>query len=86
MSHTTFGDQQIAGDVLTSQKFAIGLYNQFAMEARKPNLHEDFIDILNQEHAMQSEIFKLMEEKQWYPIEMAKSEKIEQAKKCFECC
>ena len=79
-----FEDQQVAGDVLTSQKFAIGLYNTFAMEATCPDLHKDFLELLKQEHEMQNEIFKLMEGKGWYPIEMAKAEKIEKAKKMFE--
>ena len=79
-----FKDQQIAGDILTSQKHATELYNQFAVEAKMPELHSDFMEMLNQEHQMQQEIFKLMEEKGWYPIEMAEAEKIEKTKKMFE--
>ncbi len=83
-SNSTFGDQQIAGDILTSQKYATELYNKFALESKMKELHDDFMEILGQEHEIQMEIFKLMEEKDWYPIEMAESQKIEEAKKTFQ--
>ncbi len=78
-----FKGQQIATDVLTSQKTTTELYNKFALESNMPNLHEDFMEILNQEHEMQMEIFELMKNKGWYPVEFAESKKIEEAQKTF---
>lgn len=82
--NSNFGDQQIAGDVLTSQKYVTELYNKFALEAKMKKLRDDFKEILNQEHEMQIEMFKLMEAKGWYPIETAESKKIEEAKETFQ--
>ena len=82
---SSFKDQQIAGDVLSSQKSTTSLYNKFALEANMPKLHDDFMKILTQEHEMQNEMFELMKEKDWYPLEFAESKKIEEAKKTFEC-
>lgn len=81
---SSFGDQQIAGDVLTSQKYTTELYNKFALEAKKQELRNDFLKILNQEHEIQVEMFELMEEKGWYPIEMAEDKKIEDAINTFK--
>ncbi len=79
-----FKDQQIAGDVLSSQKSTTELYNKFALESNMPKLREDFMKILNQEHEMQIEMFELMKNKGWYPLEFAESKKIQEAKKIFE--
>jgi spore coat protein CotF len=83
-NNSNFGDQQIAGDILTSQKYATELYNKFALEAKMKKLHDDFMEIFNQEHEIQTEIFELMEDKNWYPLEMAESQKIEKAKDTFQ--
>lgn len=82
---SSFKDKQIATDVLSSQKSATSLYNTFALEANMPELHDDFMKILIQEHEMQNEMFELMKKKDWYPMEFAESKKIEEAKKTFEC-
>ncbi len=82
--NSDFKDQQIAGDVLTAQKYTTELYNRFALEAGMKKLHKDFTEILNQEHEIQVEMFELMEAKGWYPIEMAEQKKIQEAKSTFE--
>lgn len=80
----TFKDEQIAADVLSSQKSTTKLYDKFALESNMPQLHKDFMKILEQEHEMQMEMFELMKSKEWYPIESAENQKIQEAKKTFE--
>ena len=82
--NSTFKDEQIAGDVLSSQKSTTKLYDKFAVESNMPQLHKDFMKILEQEHEMQIEMFELMKNKNWYPIELAENQKIEEARKTFE--
>lgn len=83
--HSSFKDQQIATDVINSQKMTTSLYNTFALESNTPQLHQDFLKILIQEHEIQHEMFELMKNKNWYPLELAESKKIEEAKTKFEC-
>lgn len=78
-----FGDKEILTDVLSSQKFVTDGYNTFANECATPALRADFMNILNEEHQIQNEIFTEMQTRGWYPVEAADQNKINQARQKY---
>lgn len=78
-----FGDKEILTDVLSSQKFVTDGYNSFANECATPAVKADFMNILNEEHQIQGEIFTEMQSRGWYPVEAADQNKINQAKQKY---
>ncbi len=73
-----FSDKDILTDVLSSQKFVSDGYNSFANECATPAVRTDFVNILNEEHQIQSEIFTEMQGRGWYATEAADQNKINQ--------
>ena len=77
------GDEEIMSDVLESQKQVTGLYNNVANESATPQLRNEFLSILNDEHEIQCEIFSEMQKRGWYPTQAADQQQINQAKQKY---
>lgn len=77
------GDKEILEDSLASQKFATGNYNTFAGECVNEQLRGAFLNILDDEHRIQADIFCSMNSNGWYPTEPADQNKLQQAKQKF---
>ena len=82
-SRSSFSDKDIMTDLLSSQKFETGGYNTSANECACPSLRSDIMNILNEEHQIQSEVFCEMQKRGWYPTEAAEQNKISQVKQKF---
>jgi len=83
-NQSSFGDKDMMTDLLSSQKFETGGYNTSANECACPKLRSDIMNILNEEHQIQSEIFTEMSKRGWYPTEAAEQNKINQVKQKFQ--
>lgn len=79
-----FADQEMLTDSLTSQKSITGTYNTFANECATPCIKTDFINILNEEHQIQHDVFTEMQKRGWYQTENADVNKVNQAKQKFQ--
>ncbi|XOQ49089.1 MAG: Coat F domain protein [Eubacteriales bacterium] len=77
-------DKEILTDVLTSQKHLTETYNSFANECATPNVRDEFMRILEDEHKIQAEVFDDMKKRGWYPTPAAEQQKIQQAKQKFQ--
>lgn len=77
-------DKEIMDDVLTSQKHLTDSYNTFANECATPNVRDEFMRILEDEHKIQAEVFDDMKKRGWYPTPAAEQQKIQQAKQKFQ--
>ncbi|TGJ76459.1 spore coat protein [Caproiciproducens galactitolivorans] len=77
-------DKEILTDVLTSQKHVTETYNSFANECATPNIRDEFMRILEDEHKIQAEVFDDMKKRGWYPTPAAEQQKIQQAKQKFQ--
>ena len=84
MMNTQFGDKDIMTDLLSSQKFVTDGYNTFSSECACPSLRSDVLNILNEEHHIQSEVFTEMHKRGWYPTEAADQNKITQVRQKFQ--
>lgn len=73
-------DKEIFKDCLTSEKFMAAGYNSYADECAHPELRCTMINILQDTHTMQAEIFTEMNSRGWYPVKQAQQADIDQAK------
>lgn len=77
-------EKEMMGDILVSQKQITDTYNSFANECSAPTVRDEFLNILNEEHQMQSEIFCEMQKRGWYPTQAADQQQISQVKMKFQ--
>ncbi len=78
-----FTEKEMLTDMLSSQKFVTDGYNTFANECATPVIKSEFMNILNEEHQIQHEVFLEMQKRGWYQTEAADQNKINQAKQKF---
>ncbi len=76
-------EKEILSDFLLSQKLISASYNTFAGECTNPQLRSTFLNILNEEHDIQANIFSDLQSNGWYKTEPADQQKIQQAKQKF---
>jgi spore coat protein CotF len=78
------GDVEIMNDSIASQKLISSNYDTFANECATPNLRDEFLNILKDEHQIQAEIFTEMQKRGWYQIQPADQQQLSQAKQKFQ--
>ena len=72
--------KEVLGDCLGSQKQITAAYNTFAGECVDPRLRNAFLNILDEEHCIQADIFKDLNAHGWYLPEQAEQQKITQTR------
>lgn len=78
------GEKEIISDVLYSQKHITETYNTFANECSAPTVRDTFLNLLEEEHQMQAEVFSEMQKRGWYQPEQAQPQKIAQVKQKYQ--
>lgn len=78
------GDVEMINDSLASQKLISNSYDTFANECATPNLRDDFLNILKDEHQIQAELFTEMQKRGWYQIKPADQQQVMQAKQKYQ--
>lgn len=76
-------EKEILSDFLISQKLIASSYNTYAGECTNQQLRNAFLNILDDEHAIQANIFMDMQSNGWYQTEPADQQKVQQAKQKF---
>lgn len=83
MNNMTMGDKERLNDFIASQK-QIGMsYQIFAGECVNTQLRDCFLNILNEEHQIQSDLFTQAQSRGWYQTPQADANKIQQAYQKF---
>lgn len=75
--------KDILQDCLASQKQAAATYNTFAGECVNEQLRTTMLNILDDEHKIQADIFSAMQTNGWYQVEPADQNKVQQARQKF---
>ncbi len=83
-NNVTLSEKDMMDDALSSQKFITENYNNFANECSSTAVKTEFMNILNEEHTIQHDVFLEMQKRGWYPVEAADQNKINQAKQKFQ--
>jgi len=76
-------DRMKAENILSLLKGTSGLYLHGSIEAACPKVNEAFKQALNDNLALQHNVFKLMEEKGWYQVAQAEQQQKDQVKQKF---
>ena len=77
------GDKEILQDGLISQKHITESYNTFAGECVNEQLRSTFLQILDEEHQIQADMFCTLQSNGWYQVEPAQQQKVDQARQKF---
>lgn len=76
-------DQEIVTDLLLTEKKMSGNYNTFASECVNDRLRDAYVGIITSSHKTQTDLFKTGQQKGWYQVEQAPTQKISQAVQKF---
>lgn len=82
MANQTMGDKEYITDILASEKFACDFYSTATIESAN-QVHETFKNVLDHTLSMQHQVYNVMSQKGWYPIEAAEQQKVDQVKQQF---
>lgn len=85
MEQQIYTDKEVLGDALATEKELTCLYNTFANECVHEKVRSTMLHILEQEHGIQDDVFKMMHEKGFYPTPEADDTKVAQAVQKFSC-
>ena len=77
------GEKEILQDGLLSQKHISEGYNTYAGECVNEQLRSTFLNILNDEHAIQADMFCDLQSRGWYQVEPAQPQKVSSARQKF---
>lgn len=80
---TTLTEEEMLKDSLMSQKQMTDSYNIFTGECANEQLRGAFLNILEDEHRIQADIFCCLQTNGWYQTEPADMQKIEQTKQKY---
>ena len=69
-------DQERMTDFICSEKKMSSNYDTYASECVNLALRNDFLNILNQSHQIQSDLFRMAQAKGWYQVEQAPKDKV----------
>ncbi|MBQ6019457.1 MAG: spore coat protein [Clostridia bacterium] len=82
--NASFTDKEILEDMLSSQKAITGVYNSFTNECAHQCVRTDLLNILQDEHNIQANIFTEMQKRGWYAVTDADAGQITQARDKFQ--
>lgn len=80
-----YGDKEFLTDALDTQKSTTNLYNTFANECLHSDLRTTFLNILQDEHDIQFDVFNMMHDSGFYPTPAAEQTKVDEAKQTHAC-
>ena len=76
-------EKELLQDGLLVQKHITDSYNTFAGECVNEQLRGAMLNILDDEHRIQADIFCNLQSHGWYQVEAAEQQKIQQARQKF---
>ncbi len=77
-------DKEMMHDSLSAQKEMTGIYNISANECATPAIRNAMLGILNEEHAIQAEVFDAIHQRGWYPTTPAPEQKVQSARQKYQ--
>lgn len=78
-----YTDKEILNDGLCAQKATTGKLNLAATECVHKDLRKKILDVLDEEHSIQYDVFSMMHERGWYQTPVAEEKKVAEAKQKF---
>ena len=78
-----FTDKEVLEDGLSAQKASTEHFNTYAGECVHDDLRHTMMEILEQEHCIQNEVFQMMHKRGFYQTPAAEEKKVAEAKQKF---
>ena len=78
-----FTDKEILSDGLSAQKATTGMFNMASNECVHDDVRKTMLNILEQEHSIQNEVFQMMHTRGYYETPAAEDKKVQEAKQKF---
>ncbi len=78
-----FTDKEILSDGLSAEKATTGLFNMASNECVHDDVRKTMLQILEQEHSIQNEVFNMMHTRGYYETPVAEEKKVQEAKQKF---
>ena len=76
-------DQEVITDLMLTEKKMSANYDTYASECVNTQLRDTFLKMLTQSHETQSRLFSTAQQKGWYQVEQAPTQKVDQARQKF---
>lgn len=76
-------DQEFLTDLLMGEKKMSANYDTYASECVNTQLRDQFLQLLNQSHRTQTDLFNQAKSKGWYQVEQAPASKVSTAYQKF---
>lgn len=76
-------EQEFLTDLLMGEKKMSANYDTYASECVNTQLRDEFLQILNQSHKTQTDLFNQAKNKGWYQVEQAPTSKVDTAYQKF---
>lgn len=83
---TVYTEKEILGDALSAQKATTALFNTAANECVHGDLRDTLLDILEDEHDIQQDVFDMMHAQGFYPTPEADQKKVMQLQQQYKQC
>ena len=84
MEKELLSDREILADALSGEKLAADRYNTCSCEAATPQVRQNFLTLLSEEHTMQNDIFQEMHKRGWYPTPAAEAVQVKQTREKYQ--
>lgn len=81
-----YTEKEVLSDALSAQKASTELFNKASNECVHENVRESLLDILEEEHEIQQDVFCMMHAKGMYPTPEADDKKVQQLKQQYQQC
>lgn len=79
----SFTEKEVLHDALEAQKHVTGMFNNYSNECANPQVRKVMLDILNDEHSIQFDVFNDMQTRGYYPVTPAQQDKVNQIKSTY---
>ncbi len=79
----SFTEKEVLHDALEAQKHVTGMFNNYSNECANPQVRKVMLDILNDEHSIQFDVFNDMQTRGYYSVTPAQQDKVNQIKSTY---
>ena len=81
---SSYGDREMMTDALSAQKFTTQRYNTFANECTSDSVRSEFIELLNEEHQIEQDVYTEMSKRGWQTADQAQRDRIIQVRSKYQ--
>lgn len=81
-----YTEKEILSDALSAQKATTALFNTSANECVHEDVRQTMMNILNEEHEIQQDVFEMMHSQGLYPTPCADEKKVQEVKQQYRQC